>query len=106
MYVPGGTAVYPSSVLMNALPAKIAGVSRLAMVVPAPKGEINPLVLAAAAIVGIDEIYRIGGAQAVGALAFGTETVAAVDKIVGPGNVYVAAAKRQARTTQHTAFHV
>ena len=95
LYVPGGTAAYPSTVLMNALPAKIAGVSRLAMVVPAPKGEINPLVLAAAAIVGIDEIYRIGGAQAVGALAFGTETVAAVDKIVGPGNVYVAAAKRQ-----------
>ena len=95
LYVPGGTAAYPSTVLMNALPAKIAGVSRLAMVVPAPKGEINPLVLAAAAIVGIDEIYRIGGAQAVGALAFGTETVAAVDKIVGPGNAHVAAAKRQ-----------
>ncbi len=95
LYVPGGTAAYPSTVLMNALPAKIAGVGRLAMVVPAPKGEINPLVLAAAAIAGVDEIYRIGGAQAIGALAFGTETVAAVDKIVGPGNAYVAAAKRQ-----------
>ncbi len=95
LYVPGGTAAYPSTVLMNALPAKIAGVGRLAMVVPAPKGEINPLVLTAAAIAGVDEIYRIGGAQAIGALAFGTETVAAVDKIVGPGNAYVAAAKRQ-----------
>jgi len=95
LYVPGGTAAYPSSVLMNALPAKIAGVGRLAMVVPAPKGDINPLVLAAAAIAGVDEIYRIGGAQAVAALAFGTDTVAAVDKIVGPGNAYVAAAKRQ-----------
>lgn len=95
LYVPGGTAAYPSSVLMNALPAKIAGVGRLAMVVPAPNGEINPLVLTAAAIAGVDEIYRIGGAQAVGALAYGTETIAAVDKIVGPGNAYVAAAKRQ-----------
>ena len=95
LYVPGGTAAYPSSVLMNAIPAKIAGVGRLAMVVPAPKGEINPLVLAAAAIAGIDEIYRIGGAQAIGALAYGTETVAPVDKIVGPGNAYVAAAKRR-----------
>jgi histidinol dehydrogenase len=95
LYVPGGTAAYPSSVLMNAIPAKIAGVGRLAMVVPAPKGEINPLVLAAAAIAGVDEIYRIGGAQAIGALAFGTDTVAGVDKIVGPGNAYVAAAKRQ-----------
>ncbi len=95
LYVPGGTAAYPSSVLMNAIPAKIAGVGRLAMVVPAPKGEINPLVLAAAAIAGVDEIYRIGGAQAVGALAYGTETVAPVDKIVGPGNAYVAAAKRR-----------
>jgi len=95
LYVPGGTAAYPSSVLMNAIPAKVAGVKRLAMVVPAPKGAINPLVLAAAAIVGIDEIYRIGGAQAIGALAFGTDTVAPVDKIVGPGNAYVAAAKRQ-----------
>ncbi len=95
LYVPGGTAAYPSSVLMNALPAKIAGVKRLAMVVPAPKGEINPLVLTAAAIAGVDEVYRIGGAQAIGALAFGTETVAPVDKIVGPGNAYVAEAKRQ-----------
>ncbi|HEY4635531.1 MAG TPA: histidinol dehydrogenase [Rhodospirillales bacterium] len=95
LYVPGGTAAYPSSVLMNALPAKIAGVDRVAMVVPAPKGEINPLVLAAAAIAGVDEVYRIGGAQAIGALAYGTKTVAAVDKIVGPGNAYVATAKRQ-----------
>jgi len=95
LYVPGGTAAYPSSVLMNALPARIAGVERLAMVVPTPGGEINPLVLAAAAIAGIDEIYRVGGAQAVGALAYGTETIAPVDKIVGPGNAYVAAAKRQ-----------
>jgi len=95
LYVPGGTAAYPSSVLMNALPAKVAGVDRLVMVVPTPKGEINPLVLAAAKIAGVDEIYRIGGAQAVAALAFGTETIQPVDKIVGPGNAYVAAAKRQ-----------
>ncbi len=95
LYVPGGRAAYPSSVLMNAVPAKIAGVGRLAMVVPALNGEINPLVLTAASIAGIKEIYRIGGAQAVGALAFGTATIAAVDKIVGPGNNYVAAAKRQ-----------
>jgi len=95
LYVPGGTAAYPSSVLMNALPAKVAGVARMVMVVPAPDGELNPLVLAAAAIAGIDEIYRIGGAQAVGALAYGTETIEPVDKIVGPGNAYVAAAKRQ-----------
>ena len=95
LYVPGGTAAYPSSVLMNAIPARVAGVERLAMVVPAPGGEINPLVLAAAKISGIGEIYRIGGAQAVAALAFGTQTVAPVDKIVGPGNAYVAAAKRQ-----------
>lgn len=95
MYVPGGTASYPSSVLMNALPAKVAGVARLVMVVPTPKGEINPLVLAAASIAGVDEIFRIGGAQAVAALAFGTETIRPVDKIVGPGNAYVAAAKRQ-----------
>ena len=95
LYVPGGTAAYPSSVLMNALPAKIAGVGRLAMVVPAPKGEINPLVLAAATMAGVDEIYRIGGAQAIAALAYGTEAVAPVDKIVGPGNAYVAAAKRR-----------
>lgn len=95
LYVPGGTAAYPSSVLMNALPAKIAGVERLAMVVPAPGGKLNPLVLAAAAIAGVTEVYRIGGAQAVGALAYGTETIGRVDKIVGPGNAYVAAAKRQ-----------
>ena len=95
LYVPGGTAAYPSSVLMNAMPARVAGVGRLAMVVPTPDGEINPLVLAAAKISGIEEIYRIGGAQAVAALAFGTQTVAPVDKIVGPGNAYVAAAKRR-----------
>jgi histidinol dehydrogenase len=95
LYVPGGTAAYPTSVLMNAIPACVAKVERLAMVVPAPDGEINPLVLAAAKISGVEEIYRIGGAQAVAALAFGTQTVAPVDKIVGPGNAYVAAAKRQ-----------
>jgi len=95
MYVPGGTASYPSSVLMNALPAKVAGVARLVMVVPTPRGEINPLVLAAAGIAGADEVYRIGGAQAVAALAYGTETIRPVDKICGPGNAYVAAAKRQ-----------
>ena len=95
LYVPGGTAAYPSSVLMNAIPAKVAGVDRLVMVVPTPDGILNPLVLAAAAIAGVDEIYRIGGAQAIGALAYGTETIRPVDKIVGPGNAYVAAAKRQ-----------
>jgi histidinol dehydrogenase len=95
LYVPGGTAAYPSSVLMNALPARVAGVERLAMVVPTPEGRLNPLVLAAARLAGIDEIYRIGGAQAVAALAYGTETIAPVDKIVGPGNAYVAAAKRR-----------
>jgi histidinol dehydrogenase len=95
LYVPGGTAAYPSSVLMNALPAKVAGVDRLVMVVPAPDGVLNPLVLAAARVAGVDEVYRIGGAQAVGALAHGTATVPAVDKIVGPGNAYVAEAKRQ-----------
>lgn len=95
LYVPGGSASYPSSVLMNAIPAKVAGVPRLVMVVPAPKGELNPLVLAAAHILGIEEVYRIGGAQAVAALAYGTETIAPVVKIVGPGNAYVAAAKRQ-----------
>jgi histidinol dehydrogenase len=95
LYVPGGTAAYPSSVLMNAIPAKVAGVERLVMVVPAPGGVLNPLVLAAAELAGVDEIYRIGGAQAVGALAYGTATIAAVDKIVGPGNAYVAAAKRR-----------
>ena len=94
LYVPGGTAAYPSSVLMNAVPAKVAGVERLVMVVPAPDGRLNPLVLAAAALAGVDEVYRVGGAQAVAALAYGTATIAAVDKIVGPGNAYVAAAKR------------
>ena len=94
VYVPGGTAAYPSSVLMNALPAKVAGVPRIAMVVPAPRGELNPLVLAAAKLAGVDEIFRIGGAQAVAALAYGTESIAPVAKIVGPGNAYVAAAKR------------
>ncbi|MBS7542894.1 histidinol dehydrogenase [Ancylobacter oerskovii] len=95
LYVPGGTAAYPSSVLMNAVPARVAGVGRLAMVVPAPDGVLNPLVLAAARLAGVDEVYRIGGAQAVAALAYGTPTVAPVAKIVGPGNAYVAAAKRQ-----------
>lgn len=95
LYVPGGTASYPSSVLMNAIPAKVAGVPRIAMVVPTPDGVINPLVLAAAQLAGVTEIYRIGGAQAVGALAFGTETIKPVDKITGPGNAFVAAAKRQ-----------
>jgi len=94
LYVPGGTAAYPSSVLMNAVPAKVAGVSRLVMVVPAPDGKLNPLVLAAAKLAGVDEVYRIGGAQAVAALAYGTQTIKPVDKIVGPGNAYVAAAKR------------
>ena len=94
LYVPGGTAAYPSSVLMNAVPAKVAGCPRLVMVVPAPDGKLSPLVLAAAKLAGVDEIYRIGGAQAVAALAYGTETIAAVAKIVGPGNAYVAAAKR------------
>jgi histidinol dehydrogenase len=95
LYVPGGTASYPSSVLMNALPAKVAGVPRIVMVVPAPKGVLNPLVLVAAELAGITEIYRIGGAQAIAALAYGTESIAPVVKIVGPGNAYVAAAKRQ-----------
>jgi histidinol dehydrogenase len=94
LYVPGGTAAYPSSVLMNAVPAKVAGVPRLVMAVPAPLGQLVPLVLAAAKLAGVDEIYRIGGAQAVAALAYGTETIAPVAKIVGPGNAYVAAAKR------------
>ena len=94
LYVPGGTAAYPSSVLMNAVPAKVAGCERLVMVVPAPDGKLNPLVLAAAKLAGVDEIYRIGGAQAVAALAYGTDTIAPVAKIVGPGNAYVAAAKR------------
>ncbi len=94
LYVPGGTAAYPSSVLMNAVPAKVAGVPRLAMVVPSPCGELKPLVLAAAQLAGVDEIFRIGGAQAIAALAYGTQTIAPVAKIVGPGNAYVAAAKR------------
>src|SRR5262245_9287889 len=94
LYVPGGSAAYPSSVLMNAVPAKVAGVPRLVMAVPAPEGKLVPLVLAAAKLAGIDEIYRIGGAQAVAALAYGTETIAPVAKVVGPGNAYVAAAKR------------
>ncbi len=95
LYVPGGLATYPSSVLMNAIPAKVAGVDRLAMVVPTPDGVCNPLVLLAARIAGVDEIYRVGGAQAIAALAYGTATIAAVDKITGPGNAYVAAAKRR-----------
>jgi histidinol dehydrogenase len=95
LYVPGGTASYPSSVLMNCVPAKVAGVPRIVMVAPAPEGRINPLVLAAARIAGVDEIYRVGGAQAVAALAHGTGTIAPVAKIVGPGNAYVAAAKRR-----------
>jgi histidinol dehydrogenase len=95
LYVPGGTASYPSSVLMNAVPAKVAGVPRVAMVVPSPDGRLNPLVLVAAHLAGVDEIYRIGGAQAVAALAYGTPSIPPVAKIVGPGNAYVAAAKRQ-----------
>ena len=95
LYVPGGLASYPSSVLMNAIPAKVAGVTRLAMVVPTPDGVLNPLVLLAAQISGVDEIYRIGGAQAVAALAYGTDAIAPVDKITGPGNAFVAAAKRR-----------
>lgn len=95
LYVPGGTASYPSSVLMNAVPAKVAGVERIAMVVPTPNGEINPLVFAAARLAGVSEVYRVGGAQAIAALAYGTETIAPVSVIVGPGNAYVAAAKRQ-----------
>jgi histidinol dehydrogenase len=95
LYVPGGLASYPSSVLMNAVPAKVAGVPRVVMVVPSPGGDLNPLVLAAAHVAGVDEVYRIGGAQAVAALAYGTETIKPVVKIVGPGNAFVAAAKRQ-----------
>ncbi len=95
LYVPGGLAAYPSSLLMNAVPAQTAGVDRIAMTVPTPDGKINPLVLAAAHLLGLDEIYRIGGAQAIAALAYGTQSVPAVDKIVGPGNAYVAEAKRQ-----------
>jgi histidinol dehydrogenase len=95
LYVPGGTAAYPSSVLMNAVPAKVAGVGRLAMVVPSPDGALSPLVLAAAELAGVDEVFRVGGAQAVAALAYGTKTIRPVAKIVGPGNAYVAAAKRR-----------
>ncbi|WP_421862388.1 histidinol dehydrogenase [Parvibaculum sp.] len=95
LYVPGGTANYPSSVLMNAVPARVAGVKRIVMVVPTPDGIVNPLVLAAAKLAGVNEVYRVGGAQAVAALAFGTKTIAPVDKIVGPGNAFVAEAKRQ-----------
>ena len=95
LYVPGGLANYPSSVLMNAIPARVAGVARVVMVVPTPDGQINPLVLVAAKLAGVDEIYRIGGAQAVAALAYGTESIAPVNVIVGPGNAYVAAAKKQ-----------
>jgi histidinol dehydrogenase len=95
LYVPGGKAAYPSSVLMNAIPARVAGVPRIAMCVPTPDGTLNPLVLAAARRAGVSEIYRVGGAQAVAALAYGTATVAPVDRIVGPGNAYVAEAKRQ-----------
>ena len=95
LYVPGGLASYPSSVLMNAVPAKVAGVDRLVMCVPTPEGRINPLVLAAARLAGVDEVYRVGGAQAVAAMAYGTHSIAPVDKITGPGNAYVAAAKRR-----------
>lgn len=95
LYVPGGLASYPSSVLMNAIPAKVAGVERLAVTVPTPDGQINPLVLLACRVSGVDEIYRVGGAQAIAALAYGTETIAPVDKITGPGNAFVAAAKRR-----------
>ena len=95
LYVPGGKAAYPSSVLMNAIPAKVAGVNRLIMVVPTPNGEINELVFAAAFIAGVDEVFTIGGAQAIAALAYGTETIPQVDKIVGPGNIYVATAKKE-----------
>ena len=95
VYVPGGRAAYPSSVLMNAIPARVAGVERLVMVTPTPKGEINPLVLAAAHLAGVDEVWRIGGAQAIAALAFGTQSIGRVDVITGPGNAWVAEAKRQ-----------
>jgi histidinol dehydrogenase len=95
LYVPGGTAAYPSSVLMNAIPATVAGVPRIVMVTPTPGGHINPLVLYAAKIAGVNEVYRVGGAQAIAALAYGTESIAPVAKIMGPGNAYVAAAKRQ-----------
>ncbi|HBX40594.1 MAG TPA: histidinol dehydrogenase, partial [Marinobacter adhaerens] len=95
LYVPGGKAAYPSSVLMNAIPAKVAGVSEVVMVVPTPDGVVNDMVLASAAIAGVDRVFTVGGAQAVGALAYGTESVPQVDKIVGPGNIFVATAKRE-----------
>ena len=95
VYVPGGKAAYPSSVLMNVIPARVAGVERIIMVVPAPAGKLNPLVLAAAEIAGVDRIFTVGGAQAIAALSYGTDIIPAVDKIVGPGNRYVAWAKRQ-----------
>jgi histidinol dehydrogenase len=95
LYVPGGRAAYPSSLLMNAIPAKVAGVERLVVATPSPRGEVNPLVLAAAHLVGVDEVWRIGGAQAIAALAYGTKSIAPVDVIVGPGNAWVAEAKRQ-----------
>ena len=95
VYVPGGKAAYPSSVLMNSIPAKVAGVDCIIMVVPTPNGEINPMVMAAASIAGVDRVFTVGGAQAIAALAFGTETIPQVDKIVGPGNAYVASAKQQ-----------
>ena len=95
LYVPGGTAAYPSSVLMNAIPARVAGVKEIVMVAPTPKGVVNPVVLAAAHIAGVDQIYKIGGAQAMGAMAYGTQTITKVDKIVGPGNAYVALAKKK-----------
>src|SRR5690606_3602910 len=94
LYVPGGKASYPSSVLMNAVPAKVAGVAEIIMVVPTPRGEINELVFAAAAIAGVDRVFTVGGAQAIAALAYGTDSIPKVDKIVGPGNIYVATAKR------------
>ncbi|MFQ5892841.1 MAG: histidinol dehydrogenase, partial [Nitrospinota bacterium] len=94
LYAPGGKAAYPSTVLMNAIPARVAGVEELAMCVPSPTKRPNPVVLAAAQVVGIEEVYRVGGAQAIAALAYGTETIPRVDKIVGPGNIYVATAKR------------
>ena len=95
LYVPGGLASYPSSVLMNAIPAKVAGVKRLAITVPTPDNKVNPMVLLAAQLSGVDEVYRVGGAQAIAALAYGTKTIKPVDKITGPGNAFVAAAKRQ-----------
>ena len=98
LYVPGGKAAYPSSVLMNAIPAKVAGVKELIMVVPTPDGQKNELVLAAAHLAGVDRVFTIGGAQAVAALAYGTQTIPQVDKIVGPGNAYVASAKRRVRS--------